>query len=189
MAKTPVRKLKVFQAQIGFYDTVVAAPSMPAALRAWGVRQNLFASGQARITDDEQAVAAALTNPETPLRRVVGTNDPFELDPTGLPTLPAAPERTASVKPAVKSAVAAPKLAPPKPSAPPPDRSQLTEAEAALRRIDEARKIEETQLRQRQAQLDVDCTTAQDGYVETRKQATAAIVEARDRYRTSGGID
>ena len=29
------RKLKVFQAQFGFYDTVVAAASHTAGLRAW----------------------------------------------------------------------------------------------------------------------------------------------------------
>ena len=44
------RKLKVFQAQFGFYDTIVAAPSQAAALRAWGVNQNLFASGEATGT-------------------------------------------------------------------------------------------------------------------------------------------
>ena len=69
------RKLKVFQAQFGFYDTVVAAPSQAAALRAWGMHQNLFASGEATVTTDEAAVAAAIAHPETPLRRAVGSND------------------------------------------------------------------------------------------------------------------
>jgi hypothetical protein len=57
------RKLKVFQAQFGFYDTVVAAPSRAAALHAWGSRQDLFANGQAKVTTDEAAVAAAPTIP------------------------------------------------------------------------------------------------------------------------------
>jgi hypothetical protein len=52
MAKAPGRKLKVFQAQFGFHDSVVAAPSQTAALRAWGTRQNLFGEGQARLTED-----------------------------------------------------------------------------------------------------------------------------------------
>ena len=43
------RKLKVFQAQFGCYDTVVAAAGQAAALRAWGTRQNLFASGGANL--------------------------------------------------------------------------------------------------------------------------------------------
>ena len=39
MPKTPTRKLKVFQTQFGFFDTVLAAPSQAAALRAWGTHR------------------------------------------------------------------------------------------------------------------------------------------------------
>ena len=60
MAKVSERRLKVFQVHLGFFETVVAAPSQAAALRAWGTHQNLFADGQARVTDDPQAVEAAL---------------------------------------------------------------------------------------------------------------------------------
>ena len=87
------RRLKVFQAQFGFHDSVVAAPSQAAALRAWGTRQNLFAEGQARLADDPQAVKAARAHPQTPLRRVAGSNDPFELEPTSLPSVPDRPKR------------------------------------------------------------------------------------------------
>ena len=52
-------RLKVFQARFGFHDSVVAAVSQAAALRAWGVHQNLFADGQASITNDPRAVEAA----------------------------------------------------------------------------------------------------------------------------------
>ncbi len=185
MAKPTSRKLKVFQAQIGFYDTVVAAPSMPAALRAWGVKQDLFANGQARVTGDEQAVAAALANPEVPLRRVVGSSDPFELNPTGLPAVPDAPERA---KPEVRAA-AKPAPASPKPAKPAPDRSALGAAETALRQVDEDRKREEAELRRRQEQLDVERAAAQVAYVDARKRATAAVVEARQAYRKLGGSD
>ncbi len=41
-------RLKAFQAPLGFFDTVVAAPSQGAALKAWGSRQNLFRDGQAK---------------------------------------------------------------------------------------------------------------------------------------------
>src|SRR5438045_1623573 len=77
MPKPRAGRLKVFEAQFGFYDTVVAAPSQAAALRAWGTHQNLFASGDARLTTDEGAVRAALAHPEIPLRRALGSNDPF----------------------------------------------------------------------------------------------------------------
>ena len=101
------RKLKVFQAQFGFYDTVVAAPSQAAALKAWGVNQNLFASGEAKLTTDAAAVAAAMAKPEIPLRRAVGSTDPFALEPTGLPAVPDAPKKAAA-KPVAKSRPAAP---------------------------------------------------------------------------------
>jgi hypothetical protein len=65
------RKLMVFQSQFGFYDTVVAASSQAAALRAWGTHQNLLPAA-ARVTTDEAAMAAALDHPEVPLRRAVG---------------------------------------------------------------------------------------------------------------------
>ena len=53
----------MFQAQLGFYDSVVAVPSQPAALRAWGTHQNLFAQGQAWLATDQAAIKAALEHP------------------------------------------------------------------------------------------------------------------------------
>jgi hypothetical protein len=120
------RKLKVFQAQFGFYDTVVAAPSQAAALRAWGVNQNLFASGEAKVTTDEAAITVATAHPETPLRRAVGSSDPFALEPTSLPDVPDAPKKAAA-KPASKA-----KVSPP--ARPPADRSKLDAAEKAVGR-------------------------------------------------------
>ncbi len=179
MAKSRPTKLKVFQAQFGFYDTVVAASSQAAALRAWGIHQNLFASGEATVATDEAAVAAALAHPDTPLRRAVGSSDPFQLEPANLPTFPDAPKR-ATLKPSAKA-----KPAPP--PKPPADRSGLDAAEAALRRLDDARKGEEAALRRRQDELDTQRARAQSVYVERRKAATAAVVEARKAYRSAGG--
>ena len=173
-------RLKVFQAQIGFYDTVVAAPSQAAALRAWGTRQNLFASGDARVTNEAAAVVAALAHPETPLRRAVGSAAAFALEPTSLPTIPDAPKRAA--KPAAKSmSRAAPK--------PPADRAELDAAEAALREVDARRKQEEAAYRQEVEVLDARDKAARETYVADRKAATAAIVSARETYRKAGGQD
>jgi hypothetical protein len=173
------RRLKVFQAQFGFYDTVVAASSQTAALRAWGVHQNLFASGEARITTNEAAVKAALEYPGTPLRRAVGSNDPFQLEPTNLPKAPQAPKRPKAKAKAKREAAAPPK--------PPADRTALDAAEAALHRLDEDRKREEARLRRRQEELDAAKAAAQSAYVEGRQAATAALVEARQAYREAGG--
>ena len=182
MAKPAKRRLKVFIAQIGFYDTVVAAPSQAAALRAWGTNQNLFAGGGARETDDIQAVEAALASPETPLRRVVGTDNPFELEPRGLPNIPDAPKKWAEDLHPKKP----PKLVP-RVRKPVADRSPLDAAEAALKQVDDERKQEEADLRRRQDELDATKTSSQERYVAKRQAATAAVVEARTAYRAAGG--
>jgi hypothetical protein len=179
LARSPGRRLKVFQARLGFYDSVVAAANQAAALRAWGVRQNLFADGQAQIATDPQAVQAALAQPETPLQRPVGSSDPFEINPANLPTVPDAPKR-----PAIK---AAPKPAKARPSPPPADRSTLDKAEKALRVLDEGRKAEEAALRQREDELEAERAQAQHAYVGARKAATAAVVASREAYRKAGG--
>jgi hypothetical protein len=180
MAKASGRKLKVFQAQFGFYDTVVAAPSRAAALRAWGTRQDLFASGEAIQITDEAAVAAASAYPETPLRRAVGSTDAFVLEPTNLPKVPDAP-----AKPAVKPATAQP-AAPARPLA---DRSKLDAAETALSALDDARKREEGDFRREAEDLETRRAAAQAAYVEARKAATSKVVEARSAFRKAGGAD
>ena len=52
------RKLKTYQTSLGFFDLAIAAPSMKAALEAWGAGSNLFHQGVARETDDPDVVAA-----------------------------------------------------------------------------------------------------------------------------------
>ncbi|HEY3799419.1 MAG TPA: hypothetical protein VGL58_13795 [Caulobacteraceae bacterium] len=182
MAKPRARRLKVFQAQFGFYDTVVAVPSQAAALRAWGVRQDLFASGEAKVATDGAAVKAALAHPGETLRRAVGSKDPFALQPGSLPKVPDA----------LKKKATATSPAAPKPAAerkPPADRSKLDAAEAALRKVDERRKTEEADLRREEDALEARKSTAQAAYVEARKAATAKVVQARTQYRKAGGRD
>jgi colicin import membrane protein len=74
------RKLRSFTTSIGFFDLAVAAPSMKAALEAWGAQRNLFQLGTARETGDPQIVAATMAQPGVVLKRAVGTNTAFKLD-------------------------------------------------------------------------------------------------------------
>ena len=180
MSKTPARRLKVFQAPFGFYDTIVAVPSRAAALRAWETRQDLFAFGQAHEVTDPESVAAALAQPGVVLKRAVGSNEPFAEEATSLPDLPDAPQ-----PPALR--VATKPITPRRSDAPPADRSALTKAEAALAEIDTARKAEEAGFRMQQQDLDAARTAAQADYVRRRKAATAGVVEARSEYRKAGG--
>ena len=68
---------KVYQAHLGFYDTVIAAPSQASALAAWGSRQNLFRIGVAHVSDDPEAIKAAMAKPGVVLRRPFGSSLPF----------------------------------------------------------------------------------------------------------------
>lgn len=75
--RKPQRKLKTYQTSLGFYDQAVAAPSMKAALEAWGASSNLFHQGAAKETDDPDIVAATMASPGVVLRRPVGSDGPF----------------------------------------------------------------------------------------------------------------
>jgi hypothetical protein len=71
------RKLKAYQTSIGFFDLAIAAPSMKAALEAWGSKANLFHQGFAQEAGDPGVVAAAMARPGVVLRRAVGSNGTF----------------------------------------------------------------------------------------------------------------
>jgi hypothetical protein len=95
------RPLKVFQTHIGFYDEVVAVPSMKAAAEAWGTNVRVFAQGFAKATQDPDAMRAALAQPGVILKRPHGTATPYKSAPDPIPQ----PKVTAAQK--AKSAKAA----------------------------------------------------------------------------------
>jgi len=76
----PLQKLKVYRATRGFYETIVAAPSMKAALEAWGAEHNLFHQGAAEEIHDPRLVKLATGMPRVVFRRLVGSKGPFEPD-------------------------------------------------------------------------------------------------------------
>jgi hypothetical protein len=104
-----------------------------------------------------------------------------EPQPTSLPKIPDASNRTA-IKTAAKSKAAAP-------TRPPADRSKLDAAENALRKLEQRRKGEEAYFRREEDELEARRKAAQRVYVDARKAATAKVVEARTAYRKAGGGD
>src|SRR6476660_6992337 len=98
------RKLKTYQTSLGFYDLAIAAPSMKAALEAWGAGSNLFHQGFAKEADDPEVVAATIAKPGVVLKRPAGSNGRFA-EHADLPDLdqeesrPKKPRRSASKKP------------------------------------------------------------------------------------------
>ena len=71
------RKLRTYQISLGFFDQAIAAPSMKAALKAWGADSNLFHQGAAKESHDLNVIAATLAKPGVVLRRPVGSDGPF----------------------------------------------------------------------------------------------------------------
>jgi hypothetical protein len=72
------RKLKTYQTSLGFFDLAVAAPSMKAALEAWGADSNLFHQGAAKESHDPDVIAATMAKPGVVLRRPVGSEGFFK---------------------------------------------------------------------------------------------------------------
>jgi len=79
------RKLKTYQTSLGFFDLALAAPSMKAALEAWGADSNLFHQGAAQESHDPDVIAATMAKPGVVLRRPVGSEGSFKED-AELPT-------------------------------------------------------------------------------------------------------
>jgi hypothetical protein len=71
------KKLKTYETSLGFFDLAIAAPSMKAALEAWGADSNLFHQGAAKESTDPDVVAVTMAKPGVVLRRPVGTDRPF----------------------------------------------------------------------------------------------------------------
>ena len=179
MAKGAKPRLKVYRARLGFEDSVVAARNQGEALAAWGVRQNLFAEGQAAIETDCEAVAAALEHPGVPLRRPVGAKDAFGLDsrpPEALP--PVKRPASARVRAEAKSA--------PEPK-PTPDHSEVAAAEAELSRLEKDHRQDLDDLERRRKRLEEDAGDLERAWKRTRQAAERRIEQAMRAYRRAGG--
>ena len=188
------RQMKTFEAHLGFYDTVVAAPSQAAALKAWGSRQDLFREGFAKVSQDPAAIAAATAKPGVVLRRPAGSKAAFSENP-GLPQIPkiAKPPKP-TPKPAAKAPPAPPKppkRAPPKlrivkeeppPPPKPVSRRGIEAAEQAIAKVkaDEARALAE--LEKRKLALSAEERRIRNAVREKREKAEKKLGDARRAY-------
>jgi colicin import membrane protein len=168
------RKLKTYQTSQGFFDLAVAAPSMKAALEAWGSNSNLFHQGFAREVDDPAIVAAALAKPGIVLKRPVGSSEPFR-EHADLPTIESL-GKSLDKSPRKSSGVPAPKRdARQKTPKPPPARKTDARATERAARVDEKeqRRREAAQRREEAA-----AAKARDRRREAMAKAEAALKEA-----------
>jgi hypothetical protein len=163
------RTLKVYAAPLGFFESVVAAPSKAAALRAWGVHQDLFASGEAKLATDPAAVKAATADPGVPLKRAIGGNGRFERDPD-LPHAPAAEPGKRGARPKPK-----------------PDRAALDAAEARLKEIEDEQADGEAEFERRREALEAEAAAAVEGWTAAREKADADVERKRRAFVRAGG--
>ncbi len=173
MAK-PARRLKVYRAHLGFDESVVAAPNQAEALEAWGVRQNLFAEGEASVETDPQIVEAALQHPGTPLRRPAGARGGFGLDAR-------APERLPEVKRPAAARGGTRPTPEPRPQ-PEPDRRELDAAEAELSRLEKEHREAVEELDRRRERLEEDARDVERAWRRTRETAERRLGKARREY-------
>jgi colicin import membrane protein len=180
------RKLKTYTTSAGFFDLAVAAPSMKAALEAWGSKNNLFQHGFAKVSEDPKIVAATMAHPGVVLRRPVGSDGAFSEHaklPTDLPvgnTKRASPKR-ASPKPSAKR-----RELPTKPVDDKSAREAARAFEKEQKRRDSERRREEAS-RQRERERRERAIAAAEAALEQARQDHEARVEDIEKDR--GALD
>lgn len=164
-AAAMARKLKTFTTSAGFFDLAVAAPSMKAALEAWGSTRNLFHQGFAKITEDPMVVAATMAKPGVVLRRPVGTDAAFS-EHAQLPTnLPIDGSRRASAQRRAPKGKMLPK---------PMDKKMARQAALAFQREEERRRRQarnEEAAREKESQRRDRAIAAAEAALEEARQA------------------
>ncbi|MDH2346774.1 cell envelope biogenesis protein TolA [Bradyrhizobium sp. SSUT77] len=172
-----IRKPKTYQTSLGIFDQAIAAPSMKAALEAWGADSNLFHQGAARESRDLDVIAATMAKPGVVLKRPVGSDGPFG-EHADLPTDLDHTDKPAKVT--QKSKARKPK----KSSSPPADKA--AERKAALasereqKRRDREREKEETarQKERERRQQAIDKAQAALDKAEQEHAKRAAVIQA-----------
>jgi hypothetical protein len=160
-------KLKVYRTPIGFHDAYVAAPSMKAALKAWGTTKNLFSRGAAEMVTDPKLTNEPLARPGEVIKLARGS----------------AAEHRKAAGSGDKAVGKGKAVAEPKPvkRPPRPDRKPLEKAEQALSatrqrhervRADIDRRLDELQAKRREL-------------VKTQESEMADLEKERDARETA----
>jgi colicin import membrane protein len=174
----PNRPLKVFRTHLGFFDTIVAVPSMKAALDAWGVKQNLFQGKLAELTNDPKAVMAALAKPGVVLRRAAGSNDQFTENPD-LPMVRIA-KKAKAAKAAKESGQHRLPLSKPEPK--PVDRRKLEAAEKALADLEQDERRTLGELWKKRAAAEAEEARAKRDFARRRREAEEKVEQEQRAY-------
>jgi hypothetical protein len=165
------RKLKTFITNLGFFELAVAAPSMKAALEAWGLGHNAFKRDLAQQTDDPKIVAAAEAAPGMVLRRPIGSKGPFQ-EHADLPD-------AKTVKASVTQPKPPPKRAPPAKRKHTPERN--TKPRAPVIDLQAARRAREKEAKERE-RADAQAERDRERKERAVQKAMDALTAARERH-------
>jgi hypothetical protein len=162
-------RLKTYEAEIdGLHQWVVAAPNQRAALNAFGVHQDLFAQGLARVSDDAAAQKAAEASPLSPLRRAKGSNGAFKpVDGGGLDIWEKAAKAGVKRKGAKRAR---------------PSRVKLDKAERALTAFEERAAEELAGLEKARAELDARAAALAERQTRERQRLGEIVDRERKAY-------
>jgi hypothetical protein len=162
-------RMKVYMTRIGVRDWLVAADSQKAALKAWDVHANLFATGEARVTNDAAHVALAMKTPGLPVPA---------------PGRVVAPEEKGKASNVVRLSTARPaKEAKQTQSKAPRDTSKLDAAEADLRTFEREMARERAEIEKRKRAIDMELE-AFDAVAERKRiQFAKRIKRERDALK------
>lgn len=177
-------RLKVFEWSDGLQVYTVATTSRPKALKAWGTRQDLFASGHAREMPDSPVSEIAKAKPDEIIERSLGVevpdpvvwpkDQPVERSPEPEPE----PEREREPEPKPKPK---PKAKPkPKPKIPSAKALQkLADAQDALTALERSHDELLSEITRKQVELERKLTQAQRQHDARRKALLARIKSAK----------
>jgi len=157
-----VPKLKVFSTTSGIRDHVVAAPSRPAALKAWGAKTDLFSMGVAKQVTDPKIVKQALARPGEVIS--LGRSADVEDDHR-----------------------ARKKAAPRKRAVSPPSRATLTAAEKRLKELESKQAAELEDVERELAALGRRRDQLGKRHAKARRAAEEKVEDARDSYQAALG--
>ena len=146
-------KLKVFCTTSGFHDSIVAAPSRPAALKAWGARTDLFSMGVAKQVTDPKIVKKALARPGEVIRLSRSG------DEAGSP----APKKAARKEPRAK----------------PPSRAKLAAAEKQLKELEKRQSREREAVERELEELERKRSQLDKRHAKARRDANEKLDDAR----------
>jgi hypothetical protein len=151
-------RLKVFCATSGFHDAIVAAPSRPAALKAWGARTDLFSMGVAKEVTDASIKEKALARPGEVIRLKRGGKG-------GEATAPRRKAKTTRHKP--------------------PSRAKLVAAEKRLATLEEKQGKELAALERELAAIAGKRDQLAKRHGKARRAAEEKVAEAKDAYQSA----